>query len=118
MHWDKDPASAAVSPGHVLLGCPSLLQWPARSWGWSLAAALGLGEQSDIVGVNWLKAVALNLSQRFWLRWGKVFSFFCLSPWRWQWVLSIHAKLMSGSAKLITKQCSDCAACPWGAGVP
>lgn len=31
-----------------------------------LGAALGLGQQRDIVGMNWLKSVALNLSQRIW----------------------------------------------------
>lgn len=48
--------------------------------GMVLAAALGLGEQSDIVGVNWLKAVALNLSQRFWLRRGEGLLFLLLIP--------------------------------------
>lgn len=43
-----------------------------------LAAAPGLGEQSNVVGMNWFKSVALNLSQRFWLRQGEGLLFLLL----------------------------------------
>lgn len=31
-------------------------------------------------------------------------------------MLGVRAELISGSAKLIAKQRSDCATCPWGPG--
>lgn len=51
-----------------------------KELGTVLAAALRLGKQSDVVGMNWLKSVALNLSQRFWLRQGEGLLFLLLIP--------------------------------------
>lgn len=71
------------------------------------AAALGLGEQSDIVGMSWLESVALDLSQRPWPRQGEGLLFLLLIPMEEAVGARCCAELMAGSAKLTGKQDSD-----------